>query len=117
VAIPWCPDRTVVPAKDLVQGILAFEVRDATGKRLLSRLQPQGVYGSAAVVGTLQTLAPGDRARIRLPSRWNNSEAERDEILRQPGGLVKIFAVYQHDLQEDRSTSGSSVAFMSRFER
>jgi hypothetical protein len=114
VAIPWCPDRTAIPAKDLVQGILAFEVRDATGKHLLGRLQPQGLYGSAAVAGTLQTLAPGDRARIRLPSRWNSSDAERDEILRQPSGLVKVFAVYQHDLQEDRSAAGSSVAFLSR---
>lgn len=113
VSIPWSPDRLAVPSEDVVEAIVALEVRDVTGRRLLSRLQPQALFGSRGVAGTLQTLAPGDRALIRMPAKWNAPEAQRDLVLREPRGMVKLFAIYQHDRQEDRSADGITVTFIS----
>ena len=115
VTLPWSPDHVQFSgAKDPLLGILSLEVRDVSGRTLLGRLEPQGLYGSNAVPGTLLRLRPGERARIRVRSVWNNSDHARAAMLQQPGGLVSITAVYISGVREHRSVNGIEVSVLPR---
>jgi hypothetical protein len=97
VTLPWSPDRVRFnsPSEDANVHVasLFLEVRNRGGRERLAWLQPQLLFGSADVDGSLQTLAPGERARIRVPGFWRASEYERAHVLRQPNGLVRVAAV------------------------
>jgi hypothetical protein len=99
IVIPWSPDRNLFPisARDAMSwyldGAVGLEVLGRRGSRPLARLKLQPLFGSDTVGGSLQTVAAGQRAMIRIPGQWRASEAEIAEVARhQPDGLVSVAA-------------------------
>jgi hypothetical protein len=74
LVLPWSPDRVAVQGQALDDSqvrtaSLFLEVTDRQRKRI-AWLEPQRLFGRAAAVGTLQTISPGESARIRVPGLW-----------------------------------------------
>ena len=122
--LPWSPDRAVfkapVPAMPPVrEGSLFLEVRDRMGSRRLAWLEPQLLFGSKAVGGSLQSRARGERALIRVPGHRRTSDRETSAILREPNGVVQVSAVL-HVVQEQllvRSVNGLVVSVRDHLRR
>jgi hypothetical protein len=94
------------------EGSLFLEVRDRMGSRRLAWLEPQLLFGSKAVGGSLQSIARGERALIRVPGHWRTSHRETSAILREPNGVVQVSAVL-HVVQEQllvRAVNGLVVS-------
>ena len=124
VILPWSADRALfkvaAPAMPPVrEGSLFLEVRDRMGSRRLAWLEPQLLFGSEAVGGSLQTLARGERALIRVPGQWRASDRETGAILREPNGVVQVSAML-HIVQTQllvRSVNGLEVSVRDRLQR
>jgi hypothetical protein len=108
LTLPWSPDRERFRNGSPERAFLLLEIRDATGKGVLGRLQPQALFGSKEVPDSVLTLAPGHRARIRVPAVLRTSEREMTLILEQPMAQVQLTAILLMQQQELRST-GSVV--------
>lgn len=115
VTLPWSPDRVrFSEVKGGVEGILTLEVRDVSGRRLLGRLESQALYGSKAVPDSLLKLLPGERARIRAPSVWNSPEHERDLMLAEANGLLRVSVVYLSGSRRLGSKNDLEVSLIPR---
>jgi hypothetical protein len=124
VVLPWSPDpapfkspASVMPPA--LEGSLFLEVRDRNGSKRLAWLEPQLLFGSKEVAGSLQTLARGERALIRVPGHWRTSDRETNAILREPNGVVQVSAVL-HVVQAQllvRSVNGLEASVRDRLRR
>jgi hypothetical protein len=119
VVLPWSPDRSFVqresPPTTALKASLMIEVTDRVQKKTVSWLEPRQLLGSEQLNGTLQRLAPGDRARIRVPGVMSPSNAGRIEIAKHQG-LVRISAaliLYKPQLLV-RSVNGIDVIVTGR---
>lgn len=92
--IPWSRDanRVVPNASEWSAGSVFLEVRSADGKRL-AWLASHQLYGSPSVDGTLQAVAPGESARLRVSGKWFASPDELTQVLAQPPGGAAVAAV------------------------
>jgi len=94
--LPWSPDRASVRREStipsIVQGFLTIFVRDRARSTDLAPLDSQGLYGSRSVPGTLQRLAPGESALIRVPAVWQSTEGALKHVLTQTEGAVEVRA-------------------------
>jgi hypothetical protein len=81
IILPWSPDRVLfrtpgpTPPTAVEAGIF-LEVRDHGGSKKLASLEPSVMFGSRAVAGSFETLAPGETAWIRVPGFWRTSDRE-----------------------------------------
>ena len=124
VVLPWSPDGVRVARESggiaLRQAILSLEVWDASGStRWLAALEPISLVGSARVAASLQSLAPGEIALIRVPGVWRAVEDERRAILREPNGVVQVKGLITL-VQEQvvvRTTNGLQVSIRDRLRR
>jgi hypothetical protein len=94
------------------------ESRDGTTS-YLTHLDPQALYGSPEVPGSLLVLAPGKTALIRVPAQWSaNTTSGREAVLAQPGGMVRLratFSISTNDLPPlIRSENAISVTVVPR---
>jgi hypothetical protein len=81
--IPWSPDENKVKARgryephDYTDAFLGLVVKDkALGDQFVA---VQGVYGSASVPGSLKTLLPGQKVRIRAQGQMFFAAADVSE--------------------------------------
>jgi hypothetical protein len=74
-----------------LRGALVIEISDAR-QRVIAMLESQPLYGSEAVDGTLLTLPPGEKARVRVASVWHVTKDAQADIDREPGGVVHASA-------------------------
>lgn len=99
VPLPWSPDPgpfLALPTRaqgGVVLGSLFLEVRKLGSEVRLAWLDPQLLYGAPSVPGSIETLAPGEQALIRVPGVWRTTGPERERILRAPQGTVQVGAV------------------------
>lgn len=100
LVLPWSPDPDLFPVgtSESLPGyrhaLIKLEVQSRGTGRTLASLAIQSLYGSEDKFGTLQTLAPGQKARIRVPGRWGSDAAEFASVLGDEGGSVQVIAVY-----------------------
>jgi hypothetical protein len=99
LVLPWSPDLTLVPRTEqnsttgFRSAWICLEVQDRlTGSRL-AWLSGQSLVGSETTLGTLQTLAPGQRARIRVQSRLVAGADALASIVGEQAGAVQLVAV------------------------
>jgi hypothetical protein len=97
VTFPWSPDvalfnRLNRAIAGMRNGSLFLQAEDAEG-HTLANLESQVLVGAPDEPNTLEVLAPGDTARIRLPGAWRTSDVEASMVLRQPRGEVRVRAV------------------------
>jgi hypothetical protein len=102
ITLPWSPDTERFRDVTHQRAFLLLEVRDARGKAVLARLEPQVLFGSEAVPESLLTLAPGRRARVRVPCSLRMTEREMSLMSEQPG-QVQLSATLVMRQQEMRS--------------
>jgi hypothetical protein len=98
ITLPWSPDRARFktsslsdPAAPLAthSASLGLEVRTRDGARL-GWLELQSLLGSSEVPDSLEILAPGEVAWIRVPGVWRATATETEKMLSQPDGLVHV---------------------------
>jgi hypothetical protein len=99
MVLPWSPDQALFPLerRASMQGYRSATVTlwvqsRATGKDL-AWLDGQTLQGTEELSGTLQVLAPRQRARLRLPGRWHASDAQMSAALADQGGEVQVIAI------------------------
>jgi hypothetical protein len=123
VAMPWSPDAVQFNGRrrgtQVLTAGLYLEIKSETDGRLLANLQPVTLFGAPDVSGTLETLAPGETARIRVPGYWRSSEADINRLLDQPAGTLRAFAMlFIPDIGlRARSTNGEQVFLQDRLHR
>jgi hypothetical protein len=103
ITLPWSPDTERFRDVSHKRAFLLLEIRDAGGKRVLARLEPQVLFGSKAVADSLLTLAPGRRARVRVPGWLRVTEREMSLMSEHPAGQVQLSATLLMQHQEMRS--------------
>lgn len=124
VMLPWSPDRAAFKTQErteppLRKASLFLEVRDRSGFNRLAWLEPQLLFGSETVDGSLITLAPREKALIRAPGYWRTSDGEMAAVLREPNGIVQVSVVlhlFESRLMV-RSKNGIEVAVQDRLHR
>jgi hypothetical protein len=99
VVLPWSPDRVLfqAPGPALprpVEAAIFLEVLERGGSKTLTLLEPRMLFGSQAILGSLETLAPGETAWIRVPGLWHMSTREMNAIVSEPDGVVQVAAVF-----------------------
>ena len=72
---------------------ISLEVRDRGGSKQLASLEPSLLFGSREIAGSLETLAPGETAWIRVPGFWRTSDREINAMVKEPDGAVQVRAV------------------------
>ena len=125
VLLPWSPDRVRFTSRGSKgpppsQVIVSLEVWDVTGsRRRLAALEPRALFGSPDIAGSLQSLAPGEIALIRVPGAWRAVETEMRAIVREPLGVVKVRGVITllHEPVIVRTTNGIEVSVRDRLRR
>ena len=118
ILLPWSPDRVRFVSRGHKgtppnKAIISLQVWDVTGSgRPLATLEPQSLFGSPNIAGSLQSLAPAEIALISVPGVLRAVETEMRAILREPLGAVQVRGVITL-LQEQvivRTTNGIEVS-------
>lgn len=98
LVIPWNPDPEAfvgeLHAPTTSRASVFLEVRNDRAERV-AWLEMQGLLGSAAVAGGLETIAPGETALLRLPGRWRTNTDADARALIAAAGRVRMAAVLQ----------------------
>ena len=100
VRLPWSPDVAAFKAllnaapRTVSRGSLFLEVQSPQDSTRLAWLEPQPLLGIEAINGCILSLRPGEKALIRTPGHWRSSDRELARLLAQPGGLVRLAAVF-----------------------
>jgi hypothetical protein len=111
VAIPWTPDPLLLPEQERSAGAsISLEIsnRDRS-ERLGLALQP--LFGSASVSGTLQTLEPGQSARIRVRGAFSSTSPQAVADFLQDESPMDVAVKARFDLIEQGVllTSANSI--------
>ena len=115
VQIPWSPDSSIgSPFNDSSPpGNLLAVISLVVGNKTLGEYQAStyGLYGSRTVPGSLKTLQPGQRVRIRVPGRWQfYTEEATDRLSRNPGQELSIKArIFMADSNSNPPRPATSV--------
>lgn len=98
IFVPWSPNIDLVRSAiyrdrpDLRRATISLEVYGPSGQRL-GRLEMQHLAGATSELQTLQTLAPGQSAILRVRGRWRTPFGDDGiKILSQPEHEVALVA-------------------------
>jgi hypothetical protein len=80
IAVPWAADGLILTGvrddPNVESGSLFLEVWSLDAQRKLASLSGFLVAGAPSFKGTLQRLAPGESVLLRVPARWDSTEAD-----------------------------------------
>jgi hypothetical protein len=125
IVLPWSPERdpfeemlarTPEPSTPVIRAAIFLEVRSRDGTRRLAWLEPQALYGSATVAGSLATVVPGEAALIRIPSRWRATETDTLALRNEQNRTLQLVAVFDRYDSAQRVYSVNAIeASLERF--
>ena len=96
ITLPWAADGLVPEESDHatahVQRALALiEIESLDGKRQLGQLDGFPLAGAVTIPGSLQRLAPGATALLRVPARWSSITTDvAVRVLGEANGQVRV---------------------------
>ena len=125
VVLPWSPDYGVFRRPEerartgFTEGGLSLELRDSSGKRRLAWTGMIALFGSPSRAGSLQALAPGEKALVRAAGTLHLSDGEWREIqaVAPDGKLVAYGMFFITGFPITRSDDGVEFIIRDRLRR